>query len=715
MNFQGNNPMQQWTKHLVWLIFFLVLTSVFLQAQHTNQYAPANKKPGKQLSAAEKLEQLLQEAKKRQPESAPTISHDQKKNTSMALAPPQKHENAELKTAPILQTDSEKHSISEGTKGIGFQYNLMTLFGFLFVSITFFTLILRRNVMKWFDNLKISKKLLGSFCLIAIIAGLVGYVGINNMSLMNDNAKQMYNDRTVPIVELSSALQELYEIRLNVANLVATKQAAERSILTKNIADHERKEEEYLAKFAATNLSGEEKKLLENYQKSWEEFKPDLEKAIDLALSGDEKAAHEYEAGEFDELSTKIVEECDSLVASEEQLADSLDEEIAKEYKTASTEIYVVMAVSIVFAVLLGLLISSAISRPLNKVNEVAQKMAQGDLNLSIEINQNDEVGQLSNSFRTMKDRISEVIVNIQTSASQVASGSQELSGSATQISQGASEQAASAEQVSSSMEQMSANISQNSDNAQQTDKIAIKAADDAKISGQAVSETVKAMRDIAEKISIIEEIARQTNLLSLNASIEAARAGEHGKGFAVVASEVRKLAERSQIAAAEINKLSLSSVETATNAGAMLAKLVPDIQKTAELVQEISVASKEQQSGAEQINKAIQQLDQVTQQNATASEEMASMSEELSSQAEQMQSAIEFFKISDSVLRSQAQSKMSVRSLHQQKAGVARQHQFDKVSTQAKIKPTGKPVGINIGAANSGSSHKDDDDFEKY
>ncbi|MEW6521939.1 MAG: methyl-accepting chemotaxis protein, partial [Thermodesulfobacteriota bacterium] len=207
-------------------------------------------------------------------------------------------------------------------------------------------------------------------------------------------------------------------------------------------------------------------------------------------------------------------------------------------------------------------------------------------------------------------------------------------------------EQAAAAEEASSSMEQMSSNIRQNADNALQTEKIAVKSASDAQEGGKAVNQTVGAMKEIAGKISIIEEIARQTNLLALNAAIEAARAGEHGKGFAVVASEVRKLAERSQKAAAEISELSSASVEVAEKAGDMLSKMLPDIQKTAELVQEISAASKEQDTGAEQINKAIQQLDQVIQQNAGASEEMSSTAEELSAQAEQLQGIIAFFKV---------------------------------------------------------------------
>jgi methyl-accepting chemotaxis protein len=216
-------------------------------------------------------------------------------------------------------------------------------------------------------------------------------------------------------------------------------------------------------------------------------------------------------------------------------------------------------------------------------------------------------------------------------------------------MSQGATEQASSAEEVSSSMEEMSSNIRQNADNALQTEKIAKKASSDAEEGGRAVEETVTAMKEIAVKTGIIEEIARQTNLLALNAAIEAARAGEHGKGFAVVASEVRKLAERSQKAAAEIKELSGTSVIIAEKAGEMLGRIVPDIQKTAELVAEISAASSEQNSGAEQINKAILQLDEVIQQNASSSEEMSSMAEELSSQAEQLSESIAFFKVGSS------------------------------------------------------------------
>ena len=286
----------------------------------------------------------------------------------------------------------------------------------------------------------------------------------------------------------------------------------------------------------------------------------------------------------------------------------------------------------------------------LRQTAKVAHAIAGGDLTVTAQQrSERDEVGQ---ALATMLTNLRQIVGEVTQASNNVASGSEQMSATAQQLAQGASEQASSAQETTSSMEEMTSSIQQNADNARQTESLAAKAASDAKTSGDAVAQTVAAMRDIAGKITIIEEIARKTDLLALNAAVEAARAGEHGKGFAVVASEVRKLAERSQAAAAEISKLSGSGVKLAEGAGELLLKLVPDIRKTAELVQEIAAGSAEQSTGAGQVNKAIQQLDQVIQQNSSASEEMASTSEELSSQAEQLQSAIGFFKVGTGATR---------------------------------------------------------------
>lgn len=282
----------------------------------------------------------------------------------------------------------------------------------------------------------------------------------------------------------------------------------------------------------------------------------------------------------------------------------------------------------------------------MNAITTLAAEIADGDL--TVEVRERSERDELMQVLNEMIQRLNDVVANVKLATNNVAASSQQMSLSSEQMSQGATEQAASAEEASASMEQMVANIEQNTENASQTEKIAVKAAEDARKTGQAAAETVAAMQEIVKKVSIVEDIARQTRLLSLNATIEAAKAQEHGRGFAVVASEVRSLAERTQDAAKEIDALATSSARIAGQAGEMLTRLVPDIQKTAELVLEISAASKEQNTGASQINQAIQQLDQVIQQNSAGSEELASTSEELASQAEQLQATIQFFRVQE-------------------------------------------------------------------
>jgi methyl-accepting chemotaxis protein len=351
----------------------------------------------------------------------------------------------------------------------------------------------------------------------------------------------------------------------------------------------------------------------------------------------------------------------------------------------------------------------------MNDVAVTAENIAHGDL--TVKVQKRSEQDKLMISLQDMVDKLSETVQEVRNAADNVAAGSEEMSSTAEQMSQGASEQASAAEEASSSMEQMASNIRQNADNAQQTEKIAIKSSDDAREGGGAVEETVSAMKTIAEKIGIVEEIARQTDLLALNAAIEAARAGEHGKGFAVVAAAVRRLAERSADAAGEISKLSISSVEVAEKAGKLLSQIVPDIQKTSQLVQEITAASNEQNSGASQINSAIQQLNQVVQQNSAAAEEMSSTAEELSSQAVQLQESISFFKTDKQDLKRTANPSKKAKSGHMlQKSHPVKPHNEASKVKGDKDATGGRHSGVMIDLHEKDKKgDANDEEFERY
>jgi methyl-accepting chemotaxis protein len=408
------------------------------------------------------------------------------------------------------------------------------------------------------------------------------------------------------------------------------------------------------------------------------------DKAIRL-VTGDGAKAREAAASTIDE-----------IVKIENDELKSASAENGKLYDASRLLLLGLLIGSVITAGLAATWIVMGISTGLKKVRRVLDAVAIGDLEQRVSVTTNDEIKDLivtvngmTDSLRQsaqiadtiadgdltvdpkplsdkdvlglalkrMVERLRDVIADALASAQNVSAGSQELSATAEQLSQGATEQASSTEEASASMEEMAATIRQAADNAAQTEKIARKSAADATQSGEAVSNAVGAMQTIAEKIMVVQEIARQTDLLALNAAVEAARAGEHGRGFAVVASEVRKLAERSQAAAAEISALSDKTVKTAQSAGEMLQRLVPDIQRTAELVEEIAAGAREQNAGAAQINTAIQQLDKVTQQNTSAAEEMSSTSEELASQAEQLQSSISYFRISERHAQPQSRS----------------------------------------------------------
>ncbi|MCO6188607.1 methyl-accepting chemotaxis protein [Rhizobium sp. L1K21] len=375
-------------------------------------------------------------------------------------------------------------------------------------------------------------------------------------------------------------------------------------------------------------------------------FRRDDDQIREALKSGDTARAMRVSATTARESASKIDALLEEVFALERERLKEADENATTQYNTIRTIVISVSSVVSIAALIAAIAIIISINKGIARAVTTVQTVAAGDLTKLAEIKTKDEIGDMLANVNSMVERLRGVVGDALAASDNVSSGSQQLSSGAEQLSQGATEQASSAEEASASMEEMAANIKQNADNAAQTEKIARQSAKDAELSGDAVTKAVTAMKTIAEKISIVQEIARQTDLLALNAAVEAARAGEHGKGFAVVASEVRKLAERSQAAAAEISGLSGETVSVATDAGEMLSKLVPDIRKTAELIAEISAACREQDIGASQINEAIQQLDKVTQQNAGASEEMSATSEELAAQAEELQASISFFKV---------------------------------------------------------------------
>nr|WP_234984162.1 methyl-accepting chemotaxis protein [Roseivivax jejudonensis] len=488
-------------------------------------------------------------------------------------------------------------------------------------------------------------KLAATFIVLIALAAIGMISSLNSLGRMSANLTEItkVEAEKVRLAEHFTAGQ--LRIQRDVRELVLADSPALKAEVRSRMNDARSRAEQTFADLNA--LSTEEgRALLTAGQAAWQDLIEINERALSLADSGNTTGAFRLLSGQGQDLWETMEENLDAIIALNREGLAAADARSNANYASSRLLAIVLTVAMVAIGAVAALWIIMTISRGLQRGIALAQKVASGDLTETATLRGNDEVTDLIRTLNGMVEKLRGTVGEVSIGSTNVASGAGEMASTSEQLSQGATEQASSTEEASSSMEQMTANIKQTAENASTTESMALKSAADARESGRAVAEAVDAMKTIAERILVVQEIARQTDLLALNAAVEAARAGEHGRGFAVVASEVRKLAERSQTAAGEISGLSSDTVKAAEEAGQMLEGLVPDIEKTAELVSQISGASQELATGANQVNSAIQQLDKVTQENTSAAEQMSSTAEELSAQAETLRGAMSFFRL---------------------------------------------------------------------
>jgi methyl-accepting chemotaxis protein len=555
-------------------------------------------------------------------------------------------------------------------------------------------------------KLTVKARLITAFVVLIGLSGAIYYMGLNNIGLLNDRINTLVDLNVKRIMLASKAAEDIQLITKREKELIITQSPEE---IQEYIGVIEDRTTEMLGRMDELKGMSDETgiEIMEEFTTKWNEYAKIYGRIKSLAMRNtDSTSAEAYKLSSGDGRAAALgaISALAKISRKNENALALAKTETDKLYNEAKTQMAFLLITAILISIGISIWIITAITKSIGYAKAAIKSVAEGDLTVNIENKSHDELGELIDYIKAMVEKLREVLTFVSTASDHIATASAQMSATSQQMSQGSQEQAASAEQISSSMEEMVANIQQNTDNAQQTEKIALKAADDIQDGSRSVNHTVESMKKIAEKISIIGEIARQTNLLALNAAVEAARAGEHGKGFAVVAAEVRKLAERSQVAAAEINELSSASVAIADRSGKVLDQIVPNIQSTAKLVQEISAASLEQNTGAEQVNNAIQQFNQVIQQNASASEEMASGSEELSSQADHLRETVSFFRLDKNAHRAAVTTAYKPRPA-QSSAGVTNLYKSTVKSAPSKMS------GINLDMGN----HENDQLDKRY
>lgn len=513
--------------------------------------------------------------------------------------------------------------------------------------------------MNWFKNAKIKTKLLTCFILLAILTGIVGSLGIYDMYVLNDASNEMYYERLIPIEDLSTIQKNLLLIRSNFLLLTYERNENNRLSRIEGINQLYEANDALIDKYSKTNLDDAEKAELKQLNDSLVPYRRFLNECLELIKEGRYDEADAL-IPEFAKARERVDATIDELIKINTDAAEQLNIRNAASFRLQSIIMVSISLLGVVLAIVIGLYIASIISKPLAKLVKAADKIAQGDLDVDIDIDTKDEVGSLAQAFRNMTDNINEVMTNISSASEQVASGAKQVSDSSMELSQGATEQASSIEELTASIEEIASQTRLNAENADQANKIAEDAKENAIRGNEQMKDMLKAMDEINDSssnisriIKVIDEIAFQTNILALNAAVEAARAGQHGKGFAVVAEEVRNLAARSANAAKETTAMIEGSIKKvdggtkiANETAQALNRIVDGVAKVANLVGDIALASNEQAAGIAQVNQGISQVSEVVQTNSATSEESAAASEELSGQAELLKEQVNRFNL---------------------------------------------------------------------
>jgi methyl-accepting chemotaxis protein len=549
----------------------------------------------------------------------------------------------------------------------------------------------KENVM--LRNMSIGRRLLLSFGFVLLLTVGIGYIGWNYTHSMADEFESLYADNLQAAVHLSNAERGLWELRFEIANYPSWS-TEERARLRTEEPRWIRQVEDNLKEYSKGVRSQEEKDALRDFNEQWSKYLQARPHWFNLIDAGKLDEAANFRLSTVIGAAGNSVKALARLIDTQNGLGEAKRVQVSAEAGSSLLMLKILLGLALSVGFGFAFLATRSVTIPVETVARHFSEMAStGDLTKRIAVKSADEVGRMASALNLFIEKLESIITEVRSGANGIASASGQVSGSASSLSQGTSEQAASVEETTSSLEEMSASITQNSENSKLMEQVASRGAREAEESGKAVKQTLDAMRSITEKINIIDEIAYQTNLLALNAAIEAARAGEHGRGFAVVATEVRKLAERSQEAAKEISGLASESVKVAEHSGKLLDELVPSIQKTADLVKEVSATSREQSAGVNQINIAMSQVDQVTQRNASSAEELSGTAEEMASQAEALARLMAYFKTTsgdgaDFSFQSQRRSKTATIPYH------LAQHAAPFASV---AKTNGKPAGNQV------------------